>query len=93
MKTELPLTKIPMVNGEGHNLSVCDRCFGSGTHNLATRHTKTERGDLKTEVQNLTPAQMKGVKRLKKDGWQIESSKCATCKGAGTVLSARPSFW
>lgn len=92
-KAPLPLKPVPLVNGDGQNLSVCPKCHGSGTHYLGTRNSKNEAGFIRTETRDFRPAEVKQAAKLKREGWVIESSKCKHCNGSGMVLSKDPQTW
>jgi hypothetical protein len=79
------LKTIPMLNGDGQPLQVCNCCFGSGVRNRATRPAG---GDVQA-----IDIQPKSVRTFEKDGWRVERMKCEPCKGAGTVRSEQPGNW
>ena len=83
------LKPVRLENGDGQNLSVCPKCFGTGTFTKAERTAEKE-GVPVTETIFCKEADMR---RLKKDGWRFERGACSHCKGAGMVRADAEHVW
>lgn len=81
-KQELRFKDIPCTNGEGETLQLCSACEGSGSicSGVRTTYHKTT-GEPTTEKATFPGSQVK--KYTKRGGWDVTSSTCACCGGAG----------
>lgn len=78
----LPLTRIPLENGNREPLKVCNSCFGSGTCRTSADDYVMASGKKFQRGRPLTADEVATFNRKK---WHYESAHCTTCDGAGLV--------